>query len=441
LTPQHAALFAIVAIQALLALVLVFARPPWEAADELDHVRNVQTLAAGDLYEMEPGAGLEANQPPLYYALLAGLQRAFGKDPIRPVAVVNEPCARQVVRGEMPRCSLRRHDTPHDASDMRLVVLLRLPGIALGALTLVLTAAAVGRLSRDPWTPVVAAGVVAAVPRFTFVATSVTNDVLVNALAALATYLAALAVSRRGVENAPRVLIAVGLGVVAASLTLTKLTGVLLIPGLVLAVALSARGWREPLRLLAVFAGAALICSGWWLVRNVEQHGDPLAVRATEDYLRAEDPLEFALADSDVERAFVKLPQEMWSGFWYRSLQFRWSTWAYLPFWVFAAGGIAGLAFGKRKVPAGNRSPPSRAGLVVLGVLALAGLATLWVIGLRTAAAQARFVFVALPAIACLVALGLERARVPVLARFVLPVLGLAATAVAIVDDVIGVYR
>ncbi|MFL6243088.1 MAG: glycosyltransferase family 39 protein, partial [Acidimicrobiia bacterium] len=275
-SPQHATLFAIVAMQVLLALALVFARPPWEATDELEHVRNVEKLAAGDLYEMERGAGFEAHQPPLYYALLAGWQRAFGKDPIRPVAVLNEPCARRILQGEMPRCSGLRHDTPHDASDMRLLVLLRLPGIALGAITLLLTAAAVRRLSQDPWTPVVAAGVVAAVPSFTFIATSVTNDVLVNALAALATYLAALAVSKRVVEQAPRVPIALALGVVAASLTLTKLTGVLLVPGLVLAVVLSARGWREPLRLVAVFAVAALICSGWWLVRNVEQHGDPL---------------------------------------------------------------------------------------------------------------------------------------------------------------------
>ena len=75
----------------LLAPVLVYARPPWEAHDEVDHVLNVRTLAAGDVYEMEHGAGLEANQPPLYYALLAGWQRAFGKDPIRPVAVPNGP--------------------------------------------------------------------------------------------------------------------------------------------------------------------------------------------------------------------------------------------------------------------------------------------------------------------------------------------------------------
>ena len=194
----------------------------------------------------------------------------------------------------MPRCSLYRHDTRRDASDRRVVVWLRLPGIALGAITLLLTATAVPRLSRDPWTPVVAAGVVAAVPRFTFDASSVANDVLVNALAALATYLAALAASKRGVEHAPRVPIVAGLGIVAASLTLTKSTGVVLVPGLVLTVVLSARGWREPLRLLAVFAVAALLCSGWWLLRNVEQYGDPLAVQATEDYLRAEDPLEFA---------------------------------------------------------------------------------------------------------------------------------------------------
>ncbi|MEJ7583799.1 MAG: hypothetical protein WKF43_06840 [Acidimicrobiales bacterium] len=43
----------------------------------------------------------------------------------------------------------------------------------------------------------------------------------------------------------------------------------------------------------------------------------------------------------------------------------------------------------------------------------------------------------ALPAIACLIALGLERVRAPVPARFALPVLGVVATWAVIVADVV----
>src|SRR5215207_6205553 len=56
---------------------LLVATPAWEAADEPDHVKDVETLASGDWYRMEPGALREAHQAPLYYAVLAAWQKTW----------------------------------------------------------------------------------------------------------------------------------------------------------------------------------------------------------------------------------------------------------------------------------------------------------------------------------------------------------------------------
>jgi len=438
-------LAAIIGVQVTTAMAILLLKPPGEPNDEIDHVRNIQTIAEGHAYEMKPGSGLEANQPPLYYVLVAGWQRMLGVEPKVPVAVPNRDCQVRNLQGERPACWLLRHDTVDEAENKRLVRLLRVPSVLLAVATTLFTAAAARRLGRSRWTPVVAAGVVVGVTRFEFVSAAVTNDMLVNALAAAGTYLAVAAATASGRQGLPSlrnssggqkssVAVPAALGVVVAGLLLTKLTGTLLIPGLVLAAALSGHNRREALRAVAVLVVVSLALSGWWLLRNLDQHGDPLAVAATADYLRNEVPFVFASVPA-AERAFERVPNELWSGFWYASYHVRWSWWVYLLFWTLTLGGVVGVV-----VP-GKRSGPGtpRAAIAVLGVLAIGGLAGLWIIGLQTIAAQARHVYPALPAIACLVALGLERVRVPVAARFVLPVLGMVASWAVIVSDVVNI--
>jgi len=425
----------VIGIHVTLGVSLVILKPPWEAPDEIDHVRNVQSIAAGDLYEMEAGSGLEANQPPLYYALLAGWQRAFGQSAITPKPTPDRECRFLGFAGFSPKCWIWRHDTPEDDRDRRLLLLLRLPGVALSAALVAVTAATARRISSDPWTPVLAAAFVAFVPRLPFVAAGVTNDVLINALGGIGTYFAVSAVTRCDTKQAPTLVTTIGLGAVAAGLLLTKLTGVLLIPAFVVAVALSARTRREALRITAIFAAVALALSSAWLAYNISRHGDPLALAATEDYIRHEHPLDFANLPPAPERAFVLIPKELWSGFWYQHQQFTWSRLTYLPFWALTLVGMGGL-FRRGRRPHRDLRWQT---LLVLGLLVLGGLATLWVIGLRTNAAQARVVYTALPALGCLVALGYERLPLPTWPRFALPALGLAATCIALVNDVVSV--
>jgi hypothetical protein len=91
-----------------------------------------------------------------------------------------------------------------------------------------------------------------------------------------------------------------------------------------------------------------------------------------------------------------------------------------------------------------RRTPPLsfevRRAVAVLGVLLLAAFASVWITDLSNSALpgtiQARLAFSSLAAFGCLAAIGLERLRLPVIARFALPILGLAGTVFALISDV-----
>lgn len=88
-----------------------------------------------------------------------------------------------------------------------------------------------------------------------------------------------------------------------------------------------------------------------------------------------------------------------------------------------------------------RRTPPLsfevRRAVAVLGVLLLAAFASVWITDLSNSGTiQARLAFSGLAAFGCLAAIGLERLRLPVIARFALPILGLAGTVSALISDV-----
>jgi len=163
-----------------LSAVIAIRTPAWESSDEPGHVQNIETLVGGHWYRMGPNTGNEAHQAPLYYIVMATWQRVSGQ-PARIPNPGDATFANHRSRG------LFLH---HTAADHRFLLWLRLPNVLLGAATILLTALAVRRLTSDPWTPVVAASIVAFTPRFVFLSAFVTNDNLVNLLGALLTFLA-----------------------------------------------------------------------------------------------------------------------------------------------------------------------------------------------------------------------------------------------------------
>jgi hypothetical protein len=442
------ALFAVGAIFVVLSLYVAWQTPPWAPNDEIDHVKNVETLAAGHLYRMQhnvdlfhPGEGDEAHEPPAYYAMLAGWQRLLQ---IKPFRLPPSPWELAALIGSRPAGSAPVL-TAAERTDRSHLRALRVPGVVLGVLTLLLTALAARRLSRDPWTPVVAIASIALIPRYLYVVGSVNNDNLAFALAGAGTALAVWAVVRpRGAWRA-QVRPAIAIGAVAGGLVLTKETALILVPGLLLAAYLSGATPRDGLRLAAVALGTTVLVGSPWLIHNTVSYGDPLALQATQQYLTKILPFAFHV-DSPPKVLFVDMPKLLYRSLWYSPLpgQFFWPWWAYLALWLTTVAALAGPRR-QRTAPSGrselqvDRLNPGARRRAVWVLIALAALPLLfvWIYGLETSFVSSRYALVGLPAFGCLIALGTERLVWPTAARFALAGLCLAGTIVGIQRDVI----
>ena len=399
---------------------------PWEAPDEPEHVQNVQTLVDGRWYRIGEADGIESHQPPLYYLAVAGWQKAIdlpARAP-RPVALGFHPCRPNV-------CPLYEHDLERDDADARRVRALRVPSVLMGLLTIGLTALAARRLSDDRWTPVVAAALMASVPRFAFVSASVNNDVLVILCGAAMLALLASTVRerRRGLEDAVRVAL-VG-GAVLGLAMLAKLYGLVL--ALPLAVGLWSllrrRGrWRaDAFRVAGAAVIGFLAVSGWWLVMNQVRYGDPLGASRARAFLRREIGLGYPRGYGFARILVVDLPKRFYETFFYNSAFGRFL----LPAaWVIALAGLA------------RREPDRRSddGLALLAAFVVSGLLALGFVAVQTATFRVATAYIGLPALACLAALGLERGTRHVGLRFVPAVLGALVAFVALRLDVIAIY-
>lgn len=415
---------------ALLAVMVAFETPPGEANDEPSHLKNIETIVGGRLYRITPLSGAESHQAPLYYGLVAGWQLIWSVSPFS-IALLppDTPLGGRPHRG--PHWA---HNGPTATADQQRIDLLRLPGIAMGLATILLTWLAIRMLSPDPWTPVLAASIVAFVPRFVFLAGVLNNDNLATLLAAVATFMAIWLVIRRPDTIRMSVAWAAGAGIVVGAALLTKVTAVVIGPVLVLALWLVVRGARDRLALTAVMGIGGIAISGWWLIRNQLLYGDPLGNAASITHLRELYPALFP-HDNLVVRALVTIPEGVWKSAWYTSgwNQFSWPALAYVPFWILLGIGLVSVF--------ARRSASSRDGIAVLLLMAVGGAAVIWIVGLQTTQVQARIGFVGLPAVAGLAALGYERMRLPTIARFALPILGLVGVLIAIRLDVLDVFH
>lgn len=411
-----------------LASLIAFKTPAYESADEPSHVQNIETLASGHWYGMNSKcewspygevdcAGAEAHQAPLYYLILAGWQKAIGLS-------VRSPYHGQANYPGYPR----EFFLHHTAADLRFLLWLRLPNVIFGALTVLFTFLAVRLIAKNPWTPVVAASIVAFLPRFVFVSAFVTNDNLVNLLGAILTF-AALKFIR-----APTGWRMASVGAVLGLLVTTKLSA---LPVAIVLVALTwlVPGWKHRTELLGVGALTALGVSGWYLIQNAVRYGDPLARAASARYLAQVGGLgTFAGLPYKIGNpftlVFVEVPRRVVNTFWYQSgwNQFHWVWPINVLFWGVLATALAGLI----------GSGIDRGVVVVLTAIAVAAFMSVWIVATQTSTYEARYAFVGLAAVAALAALGLERWRLPV--RFLLPAMGLAGTLVAIQQNVLAVH-
>ena len=406
-----------------LGIVIAVKTPAYESSDEPGHVENIETLVSGHWYGMRlncqiPCSGNEAQQGPLYYLVMAGWQKLAGVPAHAPF------------RGQLSPVIFfggKEEFAHHSAADLRFLLWLRLPNVILGMLTVLFAYFSVRLITTDPWTPVVAASLVAFLPRFVFLSSFVTNDNLVDLLGAVLVFL-----SLR-YAKAPNPWRMAWVGAVFGLLITTKLSTLTL--GLaILSLACLVPGWVRRVQFAVIGLGSALVVSGWYLVQNTVRYGDPLASTATIRYLTTMIGLgvlygHYTVGDP-LTHVLVSVPNRIVESFWYQSgwNRFHWSWEVNLAITIAFVCALLGLI--------GRHVEPRT--LFGLGVLSTAALLSVWVVSFQTGSYQARYAYVGLVAICGLAALGLERWRLPV--RFLLPLAGLIGTVVAIQQDVLAVH-
>jgi len=422
------ALGLVVLVFVTLSSVIAIKVPAWEASDEPDHVDNIELMVAGHWYGINTHCGAfsttpsctndELQQAPMYYLVMAAWQKIMGLPP-RPPSNERTSWALFLKHGEV--------FSNHSASDHRFLLWLRFPNIALGASTVFVVFLAIRRVSRDPWTPVVAAAILAFLPRFVFLSAFVTNDNLVNFLGAVLGYLALRFIT------SPSVWKMAWVGATFGLLVATKLSALPM--GLVIVVLVFlVPTWKRRLSLSAVAGGGAALTCGWYLIQNTVRYGDPLARTATSRYLswsgglgtffgpyRVTDPLNLV---------FWHVPQRIMQTFWYESGwgQFTWKMPVYVAITVVVL--IVLVDIYGQKIP--------RDVLITLATLSVAALLSVWIVAMQAPTYKGRYALVGCVGLAGLIAFALQRWKLPV--RFLLPAAGVVGTCIAIQSNVLAVH-
>jgi hypothetical protein len=278
---------AIIGIYLILGLGWVVLIPPFEKPDEIHHLAFIQLVAQqGEwpnlLHPQTPLVVWEAQQPPLYYVggvVVYQLAKAMGV----PTTDLNVWLKRI-----NPNFFWKKSTPPRDnnffqqagtffAPDKTYpydLMILRLVTLALGAVTVffayqtaLLAFRGAGHLA------LLTTSLVAFLPQYTFITTTVSNDNLAITFGAIVLYL--LARLRFASERTLR-RDGVLLGLLLGCGVLSKLTTLSLVPLVVLAVWQVKATFRLRLQYLLWIALAFGLLTGGWFIRTMAMYGDPL---------------------------------------------------------------------------------------------------------------------------------------------------------------------
>jgi 4-amino-4-deoxy-L-arabinose transferase-like glycosyltransferase len=272
---EHTSAVIILVLFVVLGTTYSLVTPLFEASDEISHYPVVQHIATtGTLPVQRPGVETlweqEGSQPPLYYLLSAALTFWIDTSDL------------QTVRWRNPHAKL---GIPLDPDNKNMVIhtqaeafpwrgtalamhLIRFFSVALSTGSVALTY----HLIRAIWpeekqVALLGMALVAFNPMFLFITGSVNND---NLMVLLGTWLLVLVVRIAKEGLTPRR--SITLSVVTALATLTKISGLTLIPliGLALLIhALKTRQWKQVLLTGLGLIVAWLVLAGWWYARNL----------------------------------------------------------------------------------------------------------------------------------------------------------------------------
>jgi 4-amino-4-deoxy-L-arabinose transferase-like glycosyltransferase len=386
-----------------LGVVYSLVVPAFEAPDEPAHLGYVRYLVVHRRFPVQQpdpdlSPTLEAHQPPLYYLLAAGFtawieQADFEFSPPNPCVQWSPdlPGQRHVY--------LHSDDESFPYRDGWLALhLVRGLSVLLGGVTVWTTY----RLGRTVWPDqggfaLAAAAVVAFIPQFLFIHSTVNNDNLATALSAVV-----LLVAVRAVESSPNFKHAALLGLLLGLGALTKYSVLALAPvALVGALVppVRERRWRQVILHLALLSLIPVLVAGWWAVRNWHLYDDPWAWQislASHPHDVRTEPLAWADGQLFVARVFASF----WGYFGW--LTVRLSPLVYVVLALISVTGAIGLVMALRR----PRAPVFVALLAVVSVTASLGR---YILTYNHTAYQGRFLFPSVPAIAVLFILGWTR--------------------------------
>lgn len=384
-----------------LALLYSVTTPLFESPDEMWHIGMAVRLAWGEgLPVQRPDEETlwrqEGSQPPLYYAILAAVTRTLHLplDDFEAIYLPN-PHAHPGDATQVANRNQALHGSWEQFPWRGAVFTLhlwRLVSVLLGLLTVLATIETARLLfpGRPLWA--VGSGLLVAVnPMFLFIAASVNNDTLVNALAALGLWL--LAIRFRSGFSWPR---AVLLGVALGAATLAKLSGLILWPlalAALLGIALRERRWRRALLEIALIFAIALVFCAWWFWRNWTLYRDPLGLSVMLDIVGRR-----SATAADLLRECQGIRRSFWGVFgWMNILMPDWA-YAILDLWMaFSTFGLlVGVGRSAWQARRAHRWGEGWAiGLWLLTYIAALGLAFLrWTA--QTMASQGRLMFSAI---------------------------------------------
>jgi 4-amino-4-deoxy-L-arabinose transferase-like glycosyltransferase len=286
------ALAGILVVYLALGVVYSVTTPVFEAPDESFHFFVVKHIVEHRALPVQwpETRGLwaqEGSQPPLYYlvaALLVGgidLQGAEELLWMNPQANIGDPAN----PGNKNRyIHPHTQDFPWQGAVLAVHVL-RFFSLLLGALTVVLAWGIATRIfAPHPVIPLSSAAIIAYIPQYLFITSSVNNDNAMAFLAAWCLYMLLGRLRETAEDGAARVTLRwAGLGAVLGMALLAKLSAIALVPLIGAVIALRAwqfGSWKAAVRMSLAVALPALAVAGWWYVRNVMLYGEPTGLTA-----------------------------------------------------------------------------------------------------------------------------------------------------------------
>ena len=408
------ALLVILGAYAALTLAYNLATPVGEGPDEPEHFAYVQYLRAQGRLPVAPATTAEgmiqAKHPPLYYAVAALVslpwdigQLGFMANPFFGFDLDLGSNTRAVPNALL---HFSRESWPYAwAPDILAARVMRLVSLFFGLVTV----AASWALARAAWPgrPALAwlvTSLVAFLPGFLFGSAVFSNDAAANAGAALAS-LAALRLATPEASRRDALAAGLALGLCLLSkLTTLPLAGLL---GLALLLgAVQARTWRRLPGLAAWTALGTGLISAWWFALNMLRYGmdDPLGWKRFSG--RAADLARSTPLSAELGQFWQVQLASFWG--WFGWLALPLPRWHYGVATGLALTALAGLArWGLRERRASSLATRRALALATLTVaLAYASVFRL-AFDMNLVVAHGRLLYIALPALALLVATGL----------------------------------